>query len=138
MVLIAEIPVALAWLDASNTATTILILSFALLSYTFDVYFGRAKPWHSFLDYALYVTFFPQLVAGPIVRSSELLPQFSEARRATAQEFGRGAGLLLLGLFGVWGVRSEAVYLLCLFVLLYMAGYLFIQLFLQLLARTAG
>ncbi len=46
-----------------------------------------------------------------------------------------GVGLLL-GAFGVWGSRSEAVYLSCLFVLLYMAGYLFVLLFLRLLAET--
>lgn len=48
-----------------------------------------------------------------------------------------GVGLAL-GSFGAWGSRSEAVYLSCLFILLYMAGYLFVRLFLRLLAETAG
>ncbi|MCA8944464.1 MAG: MBOAT family protein [Planctomycetes bacterium] len=73
--------------------------TFQTLSYTLDVYFGRAKPWHSFLDFALYVTFFPQLVAGPIVRATCFLPQCVEPRRATRDQFGWGLMLLLLGLF---------------------------------------
>ena len=73
--------------------------TFQTLSYTIDVYRRRMKPWHSFLDYALYVTFFPQLVAGPIVRATEFLPQCIEPCRARAREFGWGLCLLLLGLF---------------------------------------
>ena len=55
--------------------------TFQTLSYTLDVYRGKLKPWHSFLDYALYVTFFPQLVAGPIERAGRLIPQFHEEKR---------------------------------------------------------
>ncbi len=73
--------------------------TFQTLSYTLDVYAGRARPWHSFLDYALYVTFFPQLVAGPIVRSSTFLPQCETERRSTGALLGRGFALLVLGLF---------------------------------------
>ncbi|MDF1561772.1 MAG: MBOAT family protein [Deltaproteobacteria bacterium] len=73
--------------------------TFQTLSYTLDVYLRRGKPWHSFLDYALYVTFFPQLVAGPIVRSAQFLPQCVEPRRATAHELGWGLALMVLGLF---------------------------------------
>ena len=47
--------------------------TFQTLSYTLDIYMGRSRPWGSFLDYALYVTFFPQLVAGPIVRAADFL-----------------------------------------------------------------
>ena len=57
--------------------------TFATLSYTLDVYLRRAKPAKHFLDYALFVTFFPHLVAGPIMRPTELVPQFAEPRRAT-------------------------------------------------------
>ena len=46
--------------------------TFVTLSYTLDVYLGRLKPIDSFLDYALFVTFFPHLVAGPIVRPTQL------------------------------------------------------------------
>ena len=73
--------------------------TFQTLSYTLDVYRGRLRPSGSFLDFALYVTFFPQLVAGPIVRAGELLPQFAEPRRADAKTVGWGAFLLSLGLF---------------------------------------
>src|SRR4029079_5961483 len=53
----------------------------------------RNLPARSFLDYALYVTFFPHLVSGPIVRASELVPQFETPRRATAGHTGWGAAL---------------------------------------------
>ncbi|MCB1189104.1 MAG: MBOAT family protein [Leptospiraceae bacterium] len=73
--------------------------TFQSLSYSLDVYFRRIKPTSNFLDFALYVSFFPQLVAGPIVRSEEFLPQCSSERRATANEFGWGIFLLTFGLF---------------------------------------
>lgn len=73
--------------------------TFQTLSYTFDVYRRRMAPWHSFLDYALYVTFFPQLVAGPIVRAADFLPQCVEPKRATGRQFLWGIYLLIIGLF---------------------------------------
>lgn len=73
--------------------------TFQTLSYSLDVYQGKAKPWNSFLDFALYVTFFPQLVAGPIVRAVEFLPQCVASRTASTREFGWGLNLLLIGLF---------------------------------------
>jgi alginate O-acetyltransferase complex protein AlgI len=73
--------------------------TFMTISYTIDVYLRRAAPARSFLDYALYVTFFPHLVCGPIVRAPELVPQFETPRRATADQFGWGLALLTLGLF---------------------------------------
>lgn len=48
--------------------------TFATMSYTLDVYLRRALPARNFLDYALFVTFFPHLVAGPIMRPTELVP----------------------------------------------------------------
>ena len=48
--------------------------TFQTLSYTLDVFLKRSKPSRSFLDFALYVTFFPQLVAGPIVRATDFCP----------------------------------------------------------------
>lgn len=72
--------------------------TFQTLSYTIDVYRGQ-KPWPSFLDFALYVTFFPQLVAGPIVRSGEFLPQCTESRRSTSEDLGWGLSLMVVGLF---------------------------------------
>jgi D-alanyl-lipoteichoic acid acyltransferase DltB (MBOAT superfamily) len=73
--------------------------TFHTLSYTLDVYLGRATPWPSFLDFALYVTFFPALVAGPILRSSQFLPQCAAPRRTTARLLAWGLSLVVLGLF---------------------------------------
>jgi alginate O-acetyltransferase complex protein AlgI len=73
--------------------------TFQTLSYTLDIYFRKAKPSKSFLDFALYVTFFPQLVAGPIVRATDFLPQCEEPRRATRDQFGWGLYFITLGLF---------------------------------------
>jgi alginate O-acetyltransferase complex protein AlgI len=55
--------------------------TFQTLSYTIDVYRGKLQAIRSFTDFALFVTFFPQLVAGPIVRASEFLPQLDEVKR---------------------------------------------------------
>ncbi len=73
--------------------------TFATLSYTLDVYLRRAQPATNFLDYALFVTFFPHLVAGPIMRPTELVPQFAEPRRATPDQLRFGLALMTLGLF---------------------------------------
>lgn len=73
--------------------------TFQTLSYTLDVYLRRSRPAGSFLDFALYVTFFPQLVAGPIVRAGEFLPQCREPRRATRDQLGWGLYFMTLGLF---------------------------------------
>src|ERR1700692_2687481 len=91
--------------------------TFATMSYTLDVYLRRAAPAKNFLDYALFVTFFPHLVAGPIMRPTELVPQFATPRRASANQLGFGLALLTLGLFekvvladGFLGPATEAVY----------------------------
>lgn len=73
--------------------------TFQTLSYTFDVFKRKMKPWHSFLDYALYVTFFPQLVAGPIVRAVDFLPQCEEPKKSSDKQLGWGLTLLTIGLF---------------------------------------
>jgi alginate O-acetyltransferase complex protein AlgI len=73
--------------------------TFQTMSYTIDLYKKRIKPARTFLDFALYVTFFPQLVAGPIVRSDELVPQFYEPKRASQHQFLMGMLLLTIGLF---------------------------------------
>lgn len=72
--------------------------TFQTLSYTIDVYRG-AKPCRSFLDFALFVTFFPQLVAGPIVRAGYFLAQCDTPKLATKQQLGWGLNLLVIGLF---------------------------------------
>ena len=73
--------------------------TFATMCYTLDVYLRRAQPAKNFLDYALFVTFFPHLVAGPIMRPTELVPQFAEPRRATPDMLRFGLALMTLGLF---------------------------------------
>lgn len=73
--------------------------TFQSMSYSIDLYKKRIEPGRTFTDFALYVTFFPQLVAGPIVRSGVLMPQFYSERRATANQFIWGCFLLTLGLF---------------------------------------
>jgi alginate O-acetyltransferase complex protein AlgI len=73
--------------------------TFMTLSYTIDIYLGRARPADSFLNYALYVTFFPHLVSGPIVRATELVPQFDSPKRASGGQFSWGLALLVIGLF---------------------------------------
>ena len=91
--------------------------TFATLSYTLDIYLRRAKPANNFLDYALFVTFFPHLVAGPIMRPTELVPQFAHERHATSQQLQFGLALMVLGLFqkvvladGFLAPAAEAVY----------------------------
>lgn len=73
--------------------------TFQSLSYTIDVYRRSHPPAKTFLDFALFVTFFPQLVAGPIVRGHHFLPQIETPRRATRDQFSWGLLLLLFGLF---------------------------------------
>ena len=73
--------------------------TFQTMAYSLDVYLRRAKPADSLLDFALFVTFFPQLVAGPIVRPTQLIPQFAKPVRATRDQLLWGLGLVTLGLF---------------------------------------
>jgi alginate O-acetyltransferase complex protein AlgI len=73
--------------------------TFQTLSYTLDVYRRKVAPEKSLLDFSLFVTFFPQLVAGPIVRPDQLIPQFKQPHQATTAQLTRGLFLLTLGLF---------------------------------------
>ena len=73
--------------------------TFLTLSYTIDVYHRRIPPGNSFLDYAFYITFFPHLVAGPIIRAADFLPQCAAPRLATRDQFGWGLALMAIGLF---------------------------------------
>jgi alginate O-acetyltransferase complex protein AlgI len=73
--------------------------TFATMAYTLDVYLRRAAPAQNFLDYALFVTFFPHLVAGPIMRPTELVPQFAQPRQASGDQLRFGLALMTLGLF---------------------------------------
>jgi len=73
--------------------------TFQTMSYTIDMYNQKTERAKTFLDFALYVTFFPQLVAGPIVRAGDLITQFYEEKKATVQQFLWGTFLLTIGLF---------------------------------------
>ena len=73
--------------------------TFTTLCYTIDMFKRRSKPVKSLLDFSLFVTFFPHLVAGPIVRPPQLVPQFETAHKATRQQVLNGLLLLSLGLF---------------------------------------
>ena len=77
----------------------ISFFTFQSLSYTIDVYRKQVVPLASLLDYAFYVSFFPQLVAGPIVRARDFLPQIRRPLRVSPEMFGRGVFLIACGLF---------------------------------------
>ncbi|HRV80397.1 MAG TPA: MBOAT family O-acyltransferase, partial [Planctomycetota bacterium] len=72
--------------------------TFQTLSYTIDLYRRRIDPATSFRDFLLYVAFFPQLVAGPIVRASELLPQFKKRKRLHPEHIQQGIYCVVTGL----------------------------------------
>jgi alginate O-acetyltransferase complex protein AlgI len=73
--------------------------TFQSLSYTIDIYRGNLNPVGNIFDYAFFVSFFPQLVAGPIVRASEFIPQIYQPTLVTKEMFGRAVFLILTGLF---------------------------------------
>ena len=73
--------------------------TFTTLCYTIDMYKRKSEPVKSMLDFSLFVTFFPHLVAGPIVRPPQLVPQFETERSATEKQLIQGLLLLSLGLF---------------------------------------
>src|SRR5215207_2400586 len=73
--------------------------TFTTLCYTIDMYKKKSEPVKSMLDFSLFVTFFPHLVAGPIVRPPQLVPQFETPHSATQKQLTQGLLLLSLGLF---------------------------------------
>jgi D-alanyl-lipoteichoic acid acyltransferase DltB (MBOAT superfamily) len=73
--------------------------TFTTLCYTIDMYKQKSEPVKSLLDFSLFVTFFPHLVAGPIVRPHQLVPQFETPRKASQEQLLQGLFLLSLGLF---------------------------------------
>lgn len=72
--------------------------TFQSMSYTIDVYRGKIKA-ASFLNVALYVSFFPQLVAGPIVKAQDFLPQLEEERKVTLKGLETGLQIFVMGIF---------------------------------------
>ncbi len=73
--------------------------TFQSLSYTLDVFFRKMQPTKNIINYLAFVSFFPQLVAGPIERASKLLPQFDDLKKFNYQETRTGLLLIVFGLF---------------------------------------
>lgn len=69
------------------------------MSYVFDIYRGKLKPVTNFVDYAVFVSFFPLLIAGPIERANHLLPQVQKKREFNYAQAVEGCRLMLWGLF---------------------------------------
>lgn len=92
-------------LDLSGPAIHIILpvgisfYTFQTLSYTIDIYRKNMGPTRSMIDLAAYVSFFPQLVAGPIERARHLLPQFERPREITGERLSSGSLLFLWGLY---------------------------------------
>jgi D-alanyl-lipoteichoic acid acyltransferase DltB (MBOAT superfamily) len=73
--------------------------TFQTLSYTIDIYRKEIKPVPRFIDFVTFVTFFPQLVAGPIERASKMLPQLDKKRTFRFEQGKAGVQLIIFGLF---------------------------------------
>ena len=73
--------------------------TFQTLSYTIDVYRKEMTPVRKFIDFATFVTFFPQLVAGPIERAKKIIPQLQASRIFDYQQAKSGLHLIIFGLF---------------------------------------
>jgi alginate O-acetyltransferase complex protein AlgI len=69
------------------------------MSYVFDIYRGQQKPISNFVDYAVFVSFFPLLVAGPIERATHLLPQVQQRRTFNYKQAVEGCRLIVWGMF---------------------------------------
>lgn len=89
-----------------NTWTLNIILpvgisfyTFQTMSYSFDIYYGKLKPTKNFMSFMAFVSFFPQLVAGPIERASNLLKQMLTPRKFNYQQAVEGLKLVLWGFF---------------------------------------
>ena len=86
----------------------ISFFTFQSMSYVIDIYRGEIKPLGKWVDYLFYVSFFPQLVAGPIVRAKDFIPQIYRTPVVTREEFGEGLYLILFGLLKK-GVISDYI-----------------------------
>lgn len=76
----------------------ISFFTFQTMSYSLDIYRGKLEPTRNFLDFAFYVSFFPQLVAGPIVRAREFLPQIRSQQEITREMLYTGIYRFIKGL----------------------------------------
>ncbi len=97
----------ISWIGFSPPLQTLEIIlpvgisfyTFQSMSYTIDIYFRRIVPEKDLLRFATYIAFFPQLVAGPIVRARTFLPQFDKQRPFDWDRFNSGLGQVLWGFF---------------------------------------
>ncbi len=85
--------------------------TFQALSYTIDIYRKKLTPTKSLLDFALFVSFFPQLVAGPIERATNLLPQVQKPRVIRLDQVNAGIYLVLWGFFKKLVIADNAAIL---------------------------
>ena len=93
-------------LHTSSSVTLSLVLpvgisfyTFQSLSYTIDVKRGKIEAQKNFVNLALYISFFPQLVAGPIVKAEDFIPQLHEDRTVSLKNLEKGLQIFVLGLF---------------------------------------
>ena len=92
-------------LETSSSSLRIILpvgisfYTFQTMSYTIDIYRRKLEPTRHFFDFALFVSFFPQLVAGPIERAKRLLPQVLKERHFSKPQFLDGLHLIVWGLF---------------------------------------
>ena len=91
-------------IERVNTLNIILpvgisFYTFQSLSYSIDVYRGKIRAERNFINLSLYIAFFPQLVAGPIVKASDFIPQLYEDRKINFDSFEQGISLFVFGLF---------------------------------------
>lgn len=85
--------------------------TFQTMSYTIDIYKGELKPRNNFVDYLAFISFFPQLVAGPVERAATLLPQMETDKVFNWSQFRSGMQLALWGAFKkVWVADMVAMY----------------------------
>ncbi|MDR2887890.1 MAG: MBOAT family protein, partial [Bacteroidales bacterium] len=85
-------------IDSIILPVGISFFTFQSLSYTIDVYRNRIEPVRNIIDFGFFVSFFPQLVAGPIVRASEFIPQLHAGFHLSRREYGHALFLICKGL----------------------------------------
>ncbi len=90
----------------------ISFFTFQMMSYTIDIYRGVLKPTQRFTHFIFYVSFFPHLVAGPIVRAKEFLYQIGRSRSFSLQVFTYGGYLIIKGLFLKMVVADNIAFIL--------------------------
>ncbi len=102
-------------LDSNKFASVLLpigisFFTFQTMSYTLDVYFGKIKASRNFIDFLTYVTLFPQLIAGPIVRYSEIASALKK-RKTTIKQFSYGIERFVIGLAKKLVIANNCAYL---------------------------